>query len=250
MEKQTRMNKYKELREKVRAELEVELKKNDIESSEDDYLSFISKNNISDQIENTVEIDAKDENYDKKLEILNIIKGNTETEVPSEEKKSSFLSKLSQLSFKDKFKGDEDESLLDDDENTDSFIEQSINDEDEEIKEVISDNKNDHKKMTFLEKLAALSVKEEDELDEDFNHIAVNDIEEETDDELEKELINPEHSLLNFVSLVKDEDDVSSNKNDEDGNNVKLNKIIDFVIIVLMVVLFIFLFMIIMQLFS
>ncbi len=187
MENETRMSKYKELREKIRAEMDIEQTSQLEKEEDDDYLGFMVKTY------NDITYDKDDEfaaqKYDAKMEILNKIKQmNTE---PVKEKKSFFK---------------------------------------EKNKETSDSN---HKKLSFLEKLARLSSEEDKEKLKEFQkeeneqlikeeqiteEPVENIIKEQSDVKSEDADMN--HSLLDFVSLLK-KDDIQKVVKEDKMNEVK-----------------------------
>ncbi len=229
MEKETRMSKYKDLREKVREEVNVAIKKSEPEVLDDDFLAFITKKES--QTNDVMDTTTNEDNHGKKVEILNKVKTHQNDEV-EEEKKTSFLSKLSHFSTVDKTKNENN-----------NVVAETKNIENAE-------KKSEDKKVSFLEKLAALSNKEESvEKEEETIETKEDTV---LQKNLHKDIIDDEHSLLDFVSLLKEdfiEEQEESEEVPEVKNDIKMNKIIDYIIVGLMIVLFIFLCMIVKQLF-
>lgn len=216
MEKETRMSRYKALRERVRSEMEIEFSVSHDDNIEDDFLLFINKKEENEIVEDEY-VSGK---YDTKMEILNIVKSYNKdvekkpslkdkfqhlTHKKDKEKKLTFLEKLARLSTKEDVK--ELNKFIEEEKTVE--IEQTTKTEEKQVSEVSKDEMD----SSLLDFVALLK---KDEVNK-----AVNEVEKEQQD---KDLI--------------EEDDES-----------KLGKIIDIIIVGLIVLLAVFLLLIIKQLF-
>lgn len=208
MENETRMSKYKELRERVRAEMEIEYSVPQNDNIDDDFLGFMSKDETNSQLSSGD--DFKVNKYDTKMEILTKIKG-IQNE-PVTEKKPSLKDKFSQLTSKEPT---EKKSFLEklarlstkeDVKELEEFIEEektSVENNEEEVKDM---------NCSLLDFVTLLKK-------EDVENAVKDDVKEETKQEV--------------VEIEEDES--------------KVNKLIDIIILGLVVVLVIFLILILKQ---
>ncbi len=218
MEKQTRINKYKELREEMKEEVGIDRQiKPEKDEEEDDFLSFLPKNekkNIDDTLMEPLSYETLDQNNEEVKMALN--------EAKVKIGKEQYNTRLDILN---KIKQEEHTPRH------------------EEISEPVSRRVHEEpeKKMSLLEKLASMSpeedVKELEKYEQDL-----------TVSELMKE--NKKHKKIQKVQKEKpvEEENVDDYEEEEEESDGKLVTILNYVIIVFIIIFIVLAFFIVKQL--
>ena len=218
MEKQTRINKYKELREEMKEEVGIDRQiKPEKDEEEDDFLSFLPKNekkNIDDTLMEPLSYETLDQNNEEVKMALNEAK----VKIGKEQYNTrlDILNKIKQEEYTPRH---------------------------EEISEPVSRRVHEEpeKKMSLLEKLASMSpeedVKELEKYEQDL-----------TVSELMKE--NKKHKKIQKVQKEKpvEEENVDDYEEEEEESDSKLVTILNYVIIVFIIIFIVLAFFIVKQL--
>lgn len=218
MEKQTRINKYKELREEMKEEVGIDRQiKPEKDEEEDDFLSFLPKNekkNIDDTLMEPLSYETLDQNNEEVKMALNEAK----VKIGKEQYNTrlDILNKIKQEEYTPRH---------------------------EEISEPVSRRVHEEpeKKMSLLEKLASMSpeedVKELEKYEQDL-----------TVSELMKE--NKKHKKIQKVQKEKpvEEENVDDYEEEEEESDGKLVTILNYVIIVFIIIFIVLAFFIVKQL--
>lgn len=204
MEKMTRVKKYKELRESMKEEVSIERHVIKDVVEDDDFLGFIPKKeekvNIEDTLMNPLSYETLDETSQHVKDALNVAKLNV-----GKEQYNTRLDILSKIKNEDKYKED-------------------LNDVDFSNGYVVNEKQ---KKMTLLEKLAAMSP-EEDVLElEKFEK-------EEKEKHEKKEVKKEETEEIKLFTELMEEDDFEDEEDEEKDN--KVLTVLNVIIIILIIV--------------
>lgn len=204
MEKMTRVKKYKELRDSMKEEVSIDRQVIKEVVEDDDFLGFIPKKeehvNVEDTLINPLSYETLDETAQHVKDALNVAKLNV-----GKDQYNTRLDILSKIKHDDKYKED-------------------LNDVDFSNGYVVNEKQ---KKMTLLEKLAAMSP-EEDVLE--LEKFEKEELEKKEKVEIKKE---ETEELKLFTELM--EEDTFDDEDDEENDN-KVLTVLNVIIIILIIV--------------